>query len=487
MILIPILLPIPRMILMETKPLRSFFFALAVACCQLPTAYSLTAQETEHGPVYKYARIIIDTLAAPGMHGRGYVNGGDSIAAKYIADRFQEFGLKNFGKVNELMMKRDYYQKFGFPVNTFPGTIELFLSATRRKNLDSPEGLKPIGFTGRVGKNFLLGPDCPGASTAFFSSVFDSTDASSDKKFKKFIKSLKAKKYETIVIVDARKVKDREKLKYFDLIRANCFDGIGIAELVDKLTSDVSQQQSENLKFQILADSFHIPQKRMGGWMRVEPKLVANHKTQNIIGYIEGFQYPDSFIVYTAHYDHLGVMGHDQSGKEVYFPGANDNASGCAMLINLAKYYSEHPPKYSVAFIAFAGEEAGLLGSKYYTEHPLFPLKQIKFLINMDMVGTGEDGIKVVNATEFKTEFKTLQVLNSQTSYLKDVSLRGKAANSDHYFFYQNGVKCFFIYTLGGIKAYHDIYDRPETLPLTEFEDLFKLMIDFGDWLQALK
>ncbi|MBA3704830.1 MAG: M28 family peptidase, partial [Bacteroidetes bacterium] len=161
-------------------------------------------------------------------------------------------------------------------------------------------------------------------------------------------------------------------------------------------------------------------------------------------------------------------------------------ASGCAMLLNLAKFYSrpENKPKCSIAFIAFGGEEIGLIGSKHYTDHPLFPLKNIKFLLNMDIMGTGEEGITVVNGTLFKKEFEKLKQINTENNFIKDVKVRGKAANSDHYHFSENGVKAFFIYTMGGIKAYHDIYDRAETLPLNEFEDLFKMITKFGDYLQ---
>jgi aminopeptidase YwaD len=62
---------------------------------------------------------------------------------------------------------------------------------------------------------------------------------------------------------------------------------------------------------------------------------------------------------------------------------------------------------------------------------------------------------------------------------LKQIKIRGEACNSDHCLFHQKGVPCFFIYTLGGIQAYHDIYDRAETLPLTEYEDYFKLLVSF--------
>lgn len=151
------------------------------------------------------------------------------------------------------------------------------------------------------------------------------------------------------------------------------------------------------------------------------------------------------------------------------------------MLLSLAKYYAQHRDslRYSIAFIAFSGEEMGLLGSKYYTEHPLFPLSNIRFLVNMDIVGTGDEGIMVVNGAVYKSAFNDMVNINDRQHLLKVVKARGEAANSDHYFFYQAHVPSVFIYTMGGIKAYHDIYDRRETLPLTDFDEVFKLLRQF--------
>lgn len=132
-----------------------------------------------------------------------------------------------------------------------------------------------------------------------------------------------------------------------------------------------------------------------------------------------------------------------------------------------------------MVFIFFGAEEAGLVGSKFYTDNPVFPLEEIKFLINIDLAGTGEEGITVVNGSVFENEFSKLKELNETKKYLAQVKVRGKAANSDHYYFTEKGVPAFFIYTMGGIKAYHDVYDKPETLPLTEFQDLFRLLTDF--------
>ena len=156
------------------------------------------------------------------------------------------------------------------------------------------------------------------------------------------------------------------------------------------------------------------------------------------------------------------------------------------MLLNLADYYSkkENQPKCSVAFIAFAGEELGLLGSKYFAAHPLLPLSEMKFLVNLDLLGTGDEGMMVVNATEFPRKFALLDSINTAKKYLIKIGQRGKSRNSDHYWFTEKGVPSFYFYTLGGIKAYHDIYDKAETLPLTKFEDVFRLIVDFNSAIQ---
>ena len=114
-----------------------------------------------------------------------------------------------------------------------------------------------------------------------------------------------------------------------------------------------------------------------------------------------------------------------------------------------------------------------------YVQKPIFPLSEIEFLINLDILGTGDEGITVVNGAVHTKKFEALKGINEQRGYLKQVKKRGKAAISDHYPFSEAGVPCFYIYTMGGIKAYHDVYDVPETLPLTEFKGVFQLLTDF--------
>jgi aminopeptidase YwaD len=397
----------------------------------------LFSQEIKKGNVYHYARKIVDTMTSESMHGRGYVNDGDRIAANYIKTEFQKFGLRSFTK--------DYYQKISFSVNTFPKEMSV--------KIDGKE-LVP-------GKDYIVGESSGSAKETYT------------------LKRYFANKDSAIEIPGT----DTKNAAIINGVKNPVFN-LSNAPIIylekDKLTQDIAQNQVKALSIHLLKDA--LPESAKEISFDIKNKFIKKHPSQNIIAYVEGSVHPDSFIVFSAHYDHLGQMG-----KDVYFPGANDNASGCAMLLNLANYYSkpEHKPTYSIAFIAFCGEELGLLGSKYYTEHPLFPMKNIRFLLNMDIMGTGEEGITVVNGTLFKSEFNKLKEINSQNDFIKDVKIRGKAANSDHYFFSEKGVRSFFIYTMGGIKAYHDIYDKAETLPLNEFEDLFKLIITFGDYLQS--
>ena len=208
--------------------------------------------------------------------------------------------------------------------------------------------------------------------------------------------------------------------------------------------------------------------------LNIESKVLTKYINKNVCGFIKGTQNNDTLVVFTAHYDHLGGIG-----KKTFFPGANDNASGVSMLLNLVKYYTANPPKYKTLFVFFAGEEAGLLGSKYFVENKTLDLAKIKFLVNLDLLGTGEDGIMVVNATEYKTQFEKLKKVNDEYHFLKEVKQRGKARNSDHYWFSEKGVPCFFIYTLGGIKAYHDVFDIEKTLPLSSYTNVFRLLTRF--------
>ena len=198
--------------------------------------------------------------------------------------------------------------------------------------------------------------------------------------------------------------------------------------------------------------------------------------TENVLGYLEGSDKKDEVLVVSAHYDHLGMMG-----RRTYFPGANDNASGVALLLELAAHYArpENRPAFSVVFLLFGAEEAGLVGSRYFVAHPLVPLKSIKFMVNLDLLGTGEEGATIVNGRVFEAPYRRLLALNNAHHYLPALGARGRAANSDHFPFSEAGVPAFFMYTRGGSPAYHDVNDKPAALSLAGFAGAFGLVRDF--------
>lgn len=392
-----------------------------------------------------YARSVVAKLTAPDMHGRGYVNKGDYLAAQYLKAEFSKLGLQKFGD--------DYHQAFAHPVNTYPGKMEIHLD----DNVLVP------------GKDFIVDPSSPGFFGTFELYWFEDLVLKSEKSIQKFIK--KTDQFKFIVVKEQEIVKGEQRQLLNAAVKTYMARGIIIVR--DKLTWGVSPIIGRYPIVEIQKDKISKSSRKIN--IEMECLHIPKYESQNIVGYIPGTQ-KDSFIVFTAHYDHLGRMGTD-----TYFPGANDNASGSAMILDLAKYYLNDvdTPKYSIAFIAFAAEEVGLAGSKYYTENPMFSLKKIKFLINLDLMGNGVDGITVVNGTVFKREFETLVALNAQDSLVKEVKIRGKAANSDHHFFTEKGVPSFFIYTLGGSKAYHDVFDTSDNLALSEYEDVFRLLTSF--------
>jgi hypothetical protein len=420
-----------------------FFFHLSL----------FTLSSNGQSAVLTYAHRVIDTLTSPRLNGRGYVDSADRKAALFIRGQMMDESLQSIGG--------NYFQTFSFDANTFPDDMKITLD---RKVLVA-------------GKDFIVDAGSHSCSGTFRSIIVhnvkgDTSLAYVRQSVQDLLKENHADKY--IFIQRDEFTKEQYALWKAAVIQTNAFSSEGIVEFTnEKLTWDASQEQ---LPYCYLQVKGQMPAKKKPVIeLDIDAQLKKNYQSQNVIGMVKGTSIPDSFLVFTAHYDHLGQMGDAN-----YFPGANDNASGVSMLLNLAHHFSENPLKYSVAFIAFSGEELGLVGSSHFVNHPLIPLAGIRFLINLDIVGTGDEGIKVVNATEFPVPFNRLVKLNEEHAYLKQVSPRGKAANSDHYPFYEKGVPCFFIYTMGGISAYHDVYDRAETLPLTDYEDLYRLIVDFA-------
>ena len=393
----------------------------------------------------EYAQYILKTLSSEDYAGRGYVDEGHLKAAEFIADQMDSLGLQPY-------LKDDYFDRFDISVNTFPGLMTL----------------KVNGRELEVGSEWLIDPASSSIKGRSECVSINSKDLASRKAKKKILKAIKKK--QAFIVSDL----DRSSAMLLASLK-NAYEGIKIIELIEKPMWHISSKAGDDLHLKVLKDKVSEPISSID--YNIEAEFKSRVRTQNVISMIPSEEPSDSFFLFTAHYDHLGRMG-----KDAYTPGANDNASGISMLLNLASHYTlpeNRPKNHNIIFIAFGAEEVGLKGAYHFVENSDLDLKKIKFLLNLDIVGTGDDGIQVVNSKIFEKEFRRLKQINDEQKYMKEIKLRGEAANSDHYPFYEKGVPCFFIYTLGGVQYYHDIFDRMETLPLTDYEDLFSLLKAF--------
>jgi aminopeptidase YwaD len=431
--------------LVNTAKMRKLIYVITVIC--LCYAQNADAQTVAFDSAY--ARQMVDTLASPFSLGRGYYRNADENAANIIATEFYKFQVEPFEKNN-------YYQQFHFSVNTFPHTVNVALKKRQ---------LKP-------GADFIVSPGTPATKGTYKVMWCDSNTINNRAKLDKFISKKYPKKF---VLFNMKGVNDETTKKIVGkVISSNTIGAKGIGQIKDKLTWSVSTTVDGFPTVEFLTGVITKKKEAKKISLDIETQFYDDYTGRNVLGFVKGTEVPDSFIVFSAHYDHLGIMG-----TEAIFTGANDNASGCAMMLSLAKHYATHPAKYSMAFIGWGGEELGLLGSFNYVEHPVFPLGKIKFMVNVDIMGTGDDGITVVNGTGYKPRFDSMVAINKKLNLLKEVKIRNNAANSDHYPFVEKGVPAFFIYTLGGIKAYHDIYDKRETLPMTKFKEVYILLTEF--------
>lgn len=404
--------------------------------------------------VLPYARMVVDTLSAPAMHGRGYVRDGHLKAASFIAAEFRQMRLQSFGN--------GFFQEFEISVNTFPARVEV------------TAGDKAL----KAGSDFLVTP-CSQTIIGEYPTHYLLKKEILDSRL--LLKALQQARGKVLVIdqdlfaeaPDEERQKLNEVLTFLRQFKNNPAAATLFLSS-DKLTWHIAQQACETPQITVKRDL--LPEQVSTVTLRIESKFHQKLNTQNVIGLVEGKDPKKDILVFSAHYDHLGRLGDD-----AYFPGANDNASGVAMLLSLARFYAqpENQPEQNILFIAFGAEEVGLLGSRHFVKNPLVPLDQIDFLVNLDITGTGDEGIKVVNGKVYQKEFEQLKALNKKHRLLPHISARGEACNSDHCFFHEAGVPSFFIYTLGGIQAYHDVDDKAATLPLTKFEELFSLLTLF--------
>jgi len=188
----------------------------------------------------------------------------------------------------------------------------------------------------------------------------------------------------------------------------------------------------------------------------------------NVIAFLDmGAPYT---VVIGAHYDHLG---YGEEGNSLYrgtekkiHPGADDNASGTAGLLEMARLLKKTKSlRTNYLFVAFSGEESGLIGSKYFTEHPTLPLNKISFMINMDMIGRLSDSTHVLTIGGYGTSPEWSDLINGTLNkkiFTLNIDSSGTGP-SDHTSFYLKNIPVLFFFT--GIHAdYHKPSDQADKI-----------------------
>lgn len=425
-------------------------FALLAALLFLFPSPSLA-----QAPVQR-AQTIVDSLASPYFAGRGYGGNEDSLAAAYIGSEYQLAGLSP--------LLETYYQHFSLQVSLHEETPLLALN----------------GQALQLGIDFLPYDASPSmVITNHTRIVFAGSGLILPNEG--INEYLGIDPREAIVVIrdagpDSIRTNPDIPAAYLSRpIRTAIAARLG-ASAVLFITDSPLAYGGGSRPVQIPAFLIHKdawPDEITSVDLSITSKLQVPVTTSNVIGYQEGTEFPRQFIVLMGHYDHLGKIGPDY-----FFPGANDNASGIALMLNVASHFKNNPQPYSLLYIAFSGEEQGLLGSHHFVQQSPVPLDSIRFLINLDMVASGNGGLVALGGNEFPEEYELLKTINDSLE-LGPIRKRSNAPNSDHYFFLKEGVRGFFLYTDKGTQPYHHINDLPETLNWKEYEDTFQLVKHF--------
>lgn len=212
-------------------------------------------------------------------------------------------------------------------------------------------------------------------------------------------------------------------------------------------------------------------------------------QTENIIGMVEGTDKASEAIVISAHYDHIGIKG------ETVYNGADDDGSGTVAVMELAQAFSEAKkagfgPRRSIIFMGMTGEEKGLLGSEYYSNHPVFPMEKTVTNLNIDMIGRldeehpeDENYVYLIGTNMLSQDLhdisenanKTYNNINLDYRYNSLEDPNKFYYRSDHYNFAKKGVPVIFYFN-GVHEDYHKSTDTIEKILFNKIENITQLV-----------
>ena len=435
--------PANELNLIKTMYQRTNILRSALLLALLLAATSLPAQDL---PRYKR---IIKQLSSSKFQGRGYARDGVRKAGNYIVKEFQKAG------VDEVMV-----QPFTLDINTFPRRMEL-----------SVDGHKLI-----AGRDFTVREYCPAVHGEFQLYHIDTLHYD----FPRIREELARPENQGVFVVcdfwfPYKHRKDFALLQNKDSSNVGGFiytwnEPLKFYKAYGERVADIPSLWTLASVLPNDAKTIHAD---------IDQQFFKDYETDNVIAKVEGRRH-DSCYIFTAHYDHLGNLG-----RKVFYGGANDNASGTAAIITLARHFAQNRPQFDTYFIAFSGEDAYLRGSRWYVDHPIVPLSHIKYLFNIDMIGDNNPELHCEPSEAGAWAFPLLEQLNRQGQYFQGLKLAKLEEKSDHYPFAVRGVPCIFLENEEGdaFPFYHPPQDDYHHVRFDTYLPLFHLITDF---LQAI-
>ncbi|MFA7359909.1 MAG: M20/M25/M40 family metallo-hydrolase [Candidatus Kapaibacterium sp.] len=256
-----------------------------------------------------------------------------------------------------------------------------------------------------------------------------------------------------------------EHLENFPMIHADITVIDQLLAANGKNLKDIQTQIDESKK----PVSFITTQKV---YLEVNAKYDKARKTMNVAGLLEGSddKLKNEYLVIGAHLDHAGGQA-----SEIYFPGANDNASGSASVLEIARAFvgSGVKPKRSILFILFSNEESGLNGANYYANNPLVPLEKTVAMFNNDCIGHG-DSIQIGNGKSSPILWQITNSIDSvNTNTMISRTWNGGGADAEP--FHKKGIPCLYFVSYFSYTHLHLQSDKPETLNPAVFENISRL------------
>lgn len=397
---------------------------------------SLQAQDLKH---YKK---IVKELSSKKYQGRGYAKDGANMAGRYLVKEFEKAGA------DEVVC-----QPFKIDINTFCGKMDMWADGKK---------LTP-------GVDFAMREYSPGVHGEFPVYHVDTLNFDAEKMYADLAKPEYAN---CLVVCDFWFMYTHSEFKPLHKKDSS------VGGFIQTWTSPIKFYKAYGSRVMGKPIVWITPEAIKGVKnvkLDIDNEWLQDYELFNVIAKVNGEKH-DSCFVFTAHYDHLGNLGRD-----VYYPGANDNASGTATIVTLAEYYAKNKPEYDMYFIAFSGEDSGLNGSLYYVDNSTVPLENIKYLFNIDMIGDNNPVQYCEASDEGNRGYALLEEINGEKHYFEALNRGELAANSDHYPFAEHHVPCILFENEEGdaFKYYHTIYDTYKNGIFVTYEPIFKIIVDF--------